>query len=374
MSTAIAMAINQNDPTTVVNPPVPNEPNPALPPGDPIDSDDDVELIDYNKGLGPEEVAAIEAAKIQATKVALRDALASNGLAMRKALRGDTMKGYFASPLAMTEMSIEDMMLEIPTDDLRHVGTIKDRIYMPVHFVQKWVLPTIQVRKALPKLEDKSLPGEIETAMLYSIYDQSVMDLNRSTSANLAENHALRAMVAHAKDDTVKHLSLLKEGNQGQTNGLLAALQQIKEVTHLPNADILWDMSEHEIRARKEEIAEAIDQYENHTRNDHASMQLLREQCSCLAHLVWEQQLHICDLNDRALRHIDERKRILNGNDAPIHKNVDDIVAVMKELQLTLQRRHEVITGIYISPDRHDHNRDNYVEAEISTCRNYDIH
>jgi hypothetical protein len=56
--------------------------------------------------------------------------------------------------------------------------------------------------------------------------------------------------------------------------------------------------------------------------------------------------LHICDLNDRALRHIDERKRILNGNDAPIHKNVDDIVAVMKELQLTLQRRHEVITGI----------------------------
>jgi hypothetical protein len=67
---------------------------------------------------------------------------------MRKALRGDIMKGYFASPLAMNEMSIKDMLLEISTDDLRHVGTIKDRIYMPVHFVQKWVLPTIQVRKA----------------------------------------------------------------------------------------------------------------------------------------------------------------------------------------------------------------------------------
>jgi hypothetical protein len=157
------------------------------------------------------------------------------------------------------------------------------------------------------------------------------MDLNRSTSANHADNQALRAMVAHAKNDTIKHLSLSKEGIQGQTNGLLAALQRIKEVTHLPNADILWEMSEHNIRTRKEEIAEAIDQYENHTRNDHASTQLLRERCSCLAHLVlWEQQLHICDLNDRALRHIDEMKRILNGNDAPIHKNVDDIVAVMK--------------------------------------------
>jgi hypothetical protein len=49
---------------------------------------------------------------------------------MRKALRGDIMKGHFASPLTMEEMSIEDMLLEIPTDDLRHVGTIKDRIYM----------------------------------------------------------------------------------------------------------------------------------------------------------------------------------------------------------------------------------------------------
>ncbi len=162
---------------------------------------------------------------------------------------------------------MEDMLLEIPTDDLRHVGTIKDRIYMPAHFVQKWVLLTIQVRKALQLLEDKSLPGGIETAMLYSIYDQSVMDLNRSTSANLADNQALRAMVAHAKDDSIiKHLSLLKEGIQGQTNGLLTALQRIKEVTHLPNADILWEMSEHDIHTRKEEIAEAIDQYENHTR------------------------------------------------------------------------------------------------------------
>ena len=120
----IAAAIEQNSAivealyTMAVNPPVPNEPNPALPPGDPIDSDDDVELIDYNEGLGPEEVAAIEAAKVQATKVALRDSLASNGFAMRKALRGDIMKGYFASPLAMTKMSIEDMMLEIPTDSL----------------------------------------------------------------------------------------------------------------------------------------------------------------------------------------------------------------------------------------------------------------
>jgi hypothetical protein len=27
----------------------------------------------------------------------------------------------------------------------------------------------------------------------------------------------------------------------------------------------------------------------------------------------------------------------------------------------------------HISPDRYDHNRDNYVAAEISTYRNYDV-
>jgi hypothetical protein len=59
-----------------VNPPVP--PNPALPPGDyddsvaskdiTMDDDDDVKLVDYNEDLNPEKIAALEAAKIQATR------------------------------------------------------------------------------------------------------------------------------------------------------------------------------------------------------------------------------------------------------------------------------------------------------------------
>ncbi len=80
-----------------------------------------------------------------------------------------------------------------------------------MNFFQKWLLPTIQVHKAFKRLEDGNLPGGIETAMLYSIFYQSVMDLNRPLSDNFAENKALRAMVAHAKDDTMKHLSLSRK-------------------------------------------------------------------------------------------------------------------------------------------------------------------
>ncbi len=66
---------------------------------------------------------------------------------------------------------------------------------------------------------------------------------------------------------------------------------------------------------------------------------------------MWEQQLHICDLNDRALRYIGERKKILNGNDTPIHKGVESIMDTMKQLQLSLMQRHEVISGILTPVD-----------------------
>ncbi len=101
----------------------------------------------------------------------------------------------YASPLAMEEVSVEDIMSEIPTEDLLHVGTIRDRIFMPASFAQKYILPTVKVQKALKLHADNNLPGGVETALLFSIFDQSVMDLNRPVRDNLTENAALRAMV-----------------------------------------------------------------------------------------------------------------------------------------------------------------------------------
>ena len=86
-------------------------------------------------------------------------------------------------------------MPEISTEDLLHVGAIQDRIIMPASFAQKYILPTVKVRKALKLHADNNLPGGVEMAMLFSIFDQSVMDLNRPVSDNLADNAALRAMM-----------------------------------------------------------------------------------------------------------------------------------------------------------------------------------
>ncbi len=67
------------------------------------------------------------------------------------------------------EMSVEDMLAEIPEEDLQSVAIVQGHIYMPLPFVRKYILPTLRVHKALSSVKDESLPGGIETAMLYSI-------------------------------------------------------------------------------------------------------------------------------------------------------------------------------------------------------------
>ena len=63
-------------------------------------------------------------------------------------------------------MSLEDILSEIPKEDLHEVGMVQRRIYMPASFMQKWIIPTIRARNAL-KDHGTGLPGGIETAMLF---------------------------------------------------------------------------------------------------------------------------------------------------------------------------------------------------------------
>jgi hypothetical protein len=137
----------------------------------------------------------------------------------------------------MEKMSVEDIISEIPTEDLLHVGTIKDRIFMPASFAQKWILPTIKVQKALKLHADKNLPGGVETTMLFAIFDQSVMNLNKPISDNLADNAALRAMVTHTKDD----------------KGLISALQKLKQVAKFPDDQTLFRMNSLDIESQNTE-------------------------------------------------------------------------------------------------------------------------
>ncbi len=135
---------------------------------------------------------------------------------------------------------------------------VKGLLIMPPSFVQKYILPTIKVRKALKQSNQGNLPGGIETAIMFAFFDDSVMDFTNTIGDNLTDNAAIRAMISHAKNDTLNHCAFMREGRLGLHKGIIATLKQLENVSKLPRQEELWDMKDPEIESRNEEIAEAI--------------------------------------------------------------------------------------------------------------------
>jgi hypothetical protein len=77
----------------------------------------------------------------------LRELFAAKGKEYRAFLKSEKVKDLFTSPM-MVEMSIEDILLKIPIEDLHSVGVVRVLLIMPPSFVQKYILPAIKVRKA----------------------------------------------------------------------------------------------------------------------------------------------------------------------------------------------------------------------------------
>jgi hypothetical protein len=148
----------------------------------------------------------------------LREIFATKGKEYRTLLKSERVKDLFMSPMTV-EMSAEDIMSEIPPEELHNVGMVKGLLIMPPSFVQKYILPAIKVRKALKQSNEGNLPGGIETAIMFSFFEDAVMDFTKSTGDNLTDNAAIRAMVNHAKNDTLDHCAFMKEGRMGLHKG-----------------------------------------------------------------------------------------------------------------------------------------------------------
>ncbi len=83
---------------------------------------------------------------------------------------------------------------------------------------------------------------------------------------------------------------------------------------------------------------------------DHDDLLLLREQQTLLANLTWEQQIQICNLNDKYLRLLEERKNLVDVSDKPVFDSVDLInesITTLQERMLdvkkTLDQRHDTM-------------------------------
>jgi hypothetical protein len=84
----------------------------------------------------------------------------------------------------------------------------------------------------------------------------------------------------------------------------------------------------------------------------------LREQGSLLANLVWEQQKQICNLNDKYLHLLEERKNLVDVSHKPVYDSVDHINEAistlhkrMLDVQKTLDQRHETMSQLLTPVD-----------------------
>ena len=112
---------------------------------------------------------------------------------------------------------------------------------MSASFVQKWLIPTIRARNAL-KDHGIKMPGGIETAMLFSIFDQSTLDLTKSRQQLDEGAYSLRALVACAQDANHKLIEKMRKGNDGIKNIARASLQ-LEQVVQMPPLDSMYNMS-----------------------------------------------------------------------------------------------------------------------------------
>jgi hypothetical protein len=215
-------------------------------------SENDEELIDYN------EQEELEAA-IKATELmALKEMLTTNGRTLRDILRSEKVKTHYVSPFSEEDaMSIEDILGEIPKEDLHEVGTVQRRIFMPASFVQKWVIPTIRAREAL-KEHGTGMPGGIETAMLFSIFDQSTLNLTKSRQQPDKEAYSLRALVTCAQNANTKLIERMRKGNDGIKNIARASLKQLEQVVQMPSLDTMYTWNELDYDFYHDRIADAI--------------------------------------------------------------------------------------------------------------------
>ena len=318
-----------------------NEEKDYVPSGE---EDEDSSEIDSLLG----EYTAEDAAKAEektAAKVALKEMLINNGFKLRNVLREERVRGHYTSPFSKENiMSIEDILLEIPTEDLHEVGMVQGRIFMPAHFVQKWIIPTIRARKALDS-QGKRLPGGIQTAMLFSIFDQSVLDLTKPRQQLDKDAYAIRAIVTCAEDANLQLIEKMRNGNNGLKEIARASLKQLEQAVQLPPHGDLYSMTAIDYQFYQDRIADAITQYRGHTERDLNDLQLLREQNALQASLIWEQQMQICNMNEAYLRLSDEKERIVLADNRLVHEGMEHISTMMSSLQQSLLQRHETLAA-----------------------------
>jgi hypothetical protein len=75
--------------------------------------------------------------------------------------------------------TLAEILQYVPLEDAEQISEFQGTVYMPLHFLEKYLLPSMQLRKFIETEYltpgSQPLPGGPETAILYSLYHQTKM-------------------------------------------------------------------------------------------------------------------------------------------------------------------------------------------------------
>jgi hypothetical protein len=107
---------------------------------------------------------------------AMEEKMAEEGLKLRQLICQDAVQTHEPISMQSSSRSLTEILQLIPEDNAGQVSEFQGQVYMPQHFLEKYLLPTMQLRKTLDQVDKNtdeefdSLPGGQETAMMYSIF------------------------------------------------------------------------------------------------------------------------------------------------------------------------------------------------------------
>jgi hypothetical protein len=70
--------------------------------------------------------------------------------------------------------------------------------------------------------------------MLFSIFDQSILDITKPRQQTDDDDHALRAIIACAQDANTKLIERMRQGNNGLKEIARKSLNELEQAVHLP--------------------------------------------------------------------------------------------------------------------------------------------
>ena len=144
--------------------------------------------------------------------------LEDNGWKLRLKVFADPLQANLAMSMNASTRTLAEILQLVPLEDAEQISEFQDTVYMPLHFLEKYLLPSMQLRKLLETEDltpgDESFPGGPETAILYSLYHQTKM-MRSSTQDN-----KLRSLVTHSDDNTSQLVKDITNNTQAKEMAL----------------------------------------------------------------------------------------------------------------------------------------------------------